>query len=230
MSQQDKSRLGAIGEHMVTAQLVMHDCCVFNANASMNNMPAFDLICVDKNCRTALVQVKTTVEKSFPVGFSLKVAENMQEIEKRIVGPWVFVKMNQEGAEPHFDYYILSRSEVIDLIWESNNWYMHKVDRGGKTLNDSAVCAIMLEWLNGKDYTAPRSKAETFINPLKGVSAKDRWDKIWSETGPCPYNTIECPCTKEGCPRHGKCCECVAHHKAHGTKLPACLRGIEWQK
>ena len=22
----------------------------------------------------------------------------------------------------------------------------------------------------------------------------------------------------------------LAHHKEHGTKLPACLRGIEWQK
>ena len=45
----------------------------------------------------------------------------------------------------------------------------------------------------------------------------------------CPHNSIDCPCAKEGCPRHGKCCECVAHHKAHGTKLPACLRGIDWQ-
>ena len=31
---------------------------------------------------------------------------------------------------------------------------------------------------------------------------------------PCPHNPIDCPCTKEGCPRHGKCCACVAHHKA----------------
>ena len=46
---------------------------------------------------------------------------------------------------------------------------------------------------------------------------------------PCPHNYIDCPCTKD-CPRHGKCCECVAHHKAHGTKLPVCLRGIDWQK
>ena len=45
----------------------------------------------------------------------------------------------------------------------------------------------------------------------------------------CPHNNIDCPCTKEGCPRHGKCCECVAHHKEHGKKLPACLRGIEWE-
>ena len=46
---------------------------------------------------------------------------------------------------------------------------------------------------------------------------------------PCPYNNIDCPCPKD-CPRHGKCCECVALHKAHGTKLPACLRSIDWQK
>lgn len=45
----------------------------------------------------------------------------------------------------------------------------------------------------------------------------------------CSHNDTECPCTKEGCTRHGKCSECVAHHRAHGTKLPACLRGIAWQ-
>lgn len=35
----------------------------------------------------------------------------------------------------------------------------------------------------------------------------------------CPHNNIDCPCPKD-CPRHGKCCACVAHHKEHGTKLP----------
>lgn len=45
---------------------------------------------------------------------------------------------------------------------------------------------------------------------------------------PCPRNHIDCPCTKD-CPCHGKCCECVAHHKEHGKKLPACLMGIEWE-
>ena len=46
----------------------------------------------------------------------------------------------------------------------------------------------------------------------------------------CPHNTtIDCPCTKD-CPRHGHCCACVTHHKAMGTKLPACLRGVEWEK
>lgn len=45
----------------------------------------------------------------------------------------------------------------------------------------------------------------------------------------CPHNNIECPCPKD-CPRHGKCCACVQHHRENGDKLPACLRGIEWKE
>ncbi|MBP5092705.1 MAG: cytosolic protein [Abditibacteriota bacterium] len=31
----------------------------------------------------------------------------------------------------------------------------------------------------------------------------------------------KCPCTYGGCPRHGKCCECLEYHlKYH--QLPAC--------
>lgn len=42
----------------------------------------------------------------------------------------------------------------------------------------------------------------------------------------CQHNpSIDCPCPKD-CPRHGKCCVCVAHHREHG-KLPACLRNQE---
>lgn len=45
----------------------------------------------------------------------------------------------------------------------------------------------------------------------------------------CEHNPkIECPCPKE-CPRHGKCCECVAHHRQHG-KLPNCLRSLAVQQ
>ena len=46
----------------------------------------------------------------------------------------------------------------------------------------------------------------------------------------CPHNNVDCPCAKEGCPRHGKCCECVKHHREHGKKLPVCLRGIDWEQ
>ncbi len=38
-----------------------------------------------------------------------------------------------------------------------------------------------------------------------------------------------CPCTNTVCPRHGKCCECVAAHKT-GAYPPACLRHFTEEK
>lgn len=35
-------------------------------------------------------------------------------------------------------------------------------------------------------------------------------------------NRENCLCTYEGCPRKGKCCECIAYHRSR-EELPACL-------
>ncbi|MDD4902070.1 MAG: DUF6485 family protein [Patescibacteria group bacterium] len=34
-------------------------------------------------------------------------------------------------------------------------------------------------------------------------------------------NLQNCPCTYQGCELKGKCCECVAYHRAN-KELPAC--------
>jgi hypothetical protein len=34
--------------------------------------------------------------------------------------------------------------------------------------------------------------------------------------------TADCPCTAN-CERHGKCCECMRHHRA-GESLTACMK------
>jgi len=34
-------------------------------------------------------------------------------------------------------------------------------------------------------------------------------------------NLEKCNCTYSGCPRKGKCCECIAYHRKNG-ELPAC--------
>lgn len=181
MSQKNSS-IGAIGEHMVAAQLMLHKWDAFNANASITNMCAFDLICLNEQKQTALIQVKTTEQNSFPVGITMAEAKDRKKVEQHVVGPWVFVKINGEGAVLPFEYYILSRAQVVEMIWKSNDWYLHKVDRGNKIVKEASVCAIMVEWLNGKNYNAPRLNAETFINPLNGKSAQDEWDKIWENT------------------------------------------------
>lgn len=35
-------------------------------------------------------------------------------------------------------------------------------------------------------------------------------------------NLKNCPCTYPDCPRKGKCCECIAHHRGKG-ELPGCF-------
>lgn len=39
-------------------------------------------------------------------------------------------------------------------------------------------------------------------------------------------NKHPCECHSTSCERHGKCCDCVAYHKAGGD-LPVCLRNLK---
>ncbi|WP_051294898.1 DUF6485 family protein [Maridesulfovibrio bastinii] len=42
-------------------------------------------------------------------------------------------------------------------------------------------------------------------------------------------NNSGCPCTNLRCPKHGVCCECIAHHK-NKDQLPACYFTAEQEK
>ena len=45
----------------------------------------------------------------------------------------------------------------------------------------------------------------------------------------CEFNSsISCSCTKD-CPRHAKCCECVANHVSN-KNFPACFFSAEGEK
>lgn len=37
-------------------------------------------------------------------------------------------------------------------------------------------------------------------------------------------NTHPCSCPNTGCPRHGKCCDCVAFHRDEQNNTPNCFR------
>jgi hypothetical protein len=48
----------------------------------------------------------------------------------------------------------------------------------------------------------------------------------------CPSvktNTARCTCTYSPCPRHGKCCECLAYHLGN-RELPGCCFPPEVEK
>ncbi len=42
-------------------------------------------------------------------------------------------------------------------------------------------------------------------------------------------NLKNCNCTYTGCPRMGKCCECITYHRRMG-ELPACYFTAEQEK
>lgn len=39
-------------------------------------------------------------------------------------------------------------------------------------------------------------------------------------------NLADCPCSYPDCPRKGKCCECVIHHRRKG-EIPACFFPVD---
>ena len=46
----------------------------------------------------------------------------------------------------------------------------------------------------------------------------------------CPnQETDDCKCTYTGCSRHGRCCECLAYHRA-SKELPGCCFPPEAEK
>ena len=47
----------------------------------------------------------------------------------------------------------------------------------------------------------------------------------------CKQNELKetCPCTYPGCPRKGKCCECLKYHLSN-DELPACCFPPEIEK
>ena len=182
IKKQTKAQLGAIGENMVAVRMLQNGWDAIAANQSINNCQSYDIICVDPSTgKTALVQVKTSVGDNIPVGMKLKDC-TIEKLEKKIVGPWVFVHVSGEGEKMKFKFYILSRQEIIKLIYESNDWYVNKWHRNGRTINLESACGVKVSWLEGKGEEE-NEKHEAFVNPLPNSSIDSivTWRKIMKD-------------------------------------------------
>ena len=175
----NKARLGKIGEFMTAVQLMHLGFDVANLNDSIPNMKSVDLLVYDDNLkRHTLGRVKASTENTFPVGFDLSVAEDMNKLKDAVTCAFVFVKVDLKETEPKYTFYILSRLQMIDLTYKGHDWYLHKLQRDKEVKRTGIVC-ISEEWLQGADIKPKRLKGEDFKNPLKGISAKDAWNNIW---------------------------------------------------
>ena len=81
--------------------------------------------------------------------------------------------------EYSFHYYIISRRQFIDLLYESHRWYKHLWNRE-KDIKDSSQACLSTKWLSGVGENQT-DKHEKFINPLQGVSTENCWDNIWKD-------------------------------------------------
>ena len=171
----DKSNLGTFGETLVLEKLKAMDFDVVNANTIQSNYKYIDLFCTNpKNHQTIGIQVKTSFDTNIPIGITLEkcVRENL---EKRILGPWVFVHIDKDGI---LHCYILTREEMISLAHESNDWYVNKwkTSYRKEPVKPSNACGLYVKWIDGEGEENNDRHYE-FVNPLTEKS-EDRWDKI----------------------------------------------------
>lgn len=95
----EKQLLAAIGENMVVVRLLQMGIDAINANNIHTNYARVDVICPTDTGFTQ-VQVKTSDEKSpnFPTGLSIEQALDRANIEKAVIGPWVFVAQSHQSV------------------------------------------------------------------------------------------------------------------------------------
>lgn len=105
----DSQMTGAIGESLVVAELIKKGWVAMNVNAAVRNCKAIDVICIkcDENTwphQSSLIQVKARRGKDFPTGFSLRQSINLEELNREVKGPYVFVSLDEDNNP---DYYTI---------------------------------------------------------------------------------------------------------------------------
>ena len=173
--------LCAIGENLVSAQLMAHGWPTVNLNHSINNFKGTDLYCQHGLDSTDIIgiQVKTTIKSSFLVGLKTEDCVDLNFLSKKVIGPWVFVHL-KSTIPLDVDYYVLPRQAVIDLLYQGHDWYLHKWNRKATPSLYSSPAAIPIRWLRGENDHSSKSSV-VFSNPYPGDVFRQptSWNKIW---------------------------------------------------
>lgn len=153
--------LGAIGEHQTLSRLLLLGYNAAITNLSVENTESTDILCRDSKGRFCAIQVKTTSEDNWKTGISHKefyddkgnidLAKGRKFLENKVVGPWVFVQVGGTSIIPTFKFFVLSRSEVIDMIYSNEEWYLTGYNRK-KPLKGTARFIYMLHGFMGRVF------------------------------------------------------------------------------
>lgn len=187
MANINRNNLGAIGEHQVLSRLLLLGYQAAITNMSVNNMENIDILCRDSNNHYAAIQVKTTMANDFNVGICHKrffdeqgkidLATGLKYLESKIVGPWVMVQINGTDMNPIFKFFVMSRKQVIKMIYESEKWYLTDFNRK-KPVSGNGGIYLSVYWLNGHGVPANNTHKE-WINPFTGHNFENQWKNLW---------------------------------------------------
>lgn len=177
----DSQMTSALGECFVITELIKQDWVALNANTAVRNHKSIDVVCVKYNNETwehesALIQVKARRGKDFPTGFSLKESVDLNYLKHEVKGPYVFVHIDKNNTP---DFYILSRSQFIKLLYELHDRYVNKIKRQ-KQLNVSLPAELTLKMLQGHDGNSSKG-VPGFKNPFPGNIFHNNWKNIWED-------------------------------------------------
>ena len=189
-NQAGKARLGSIGENLVVAKLMQQGWDAFNANCTIKNYKSIDIVCLNTDLKesdelwwkpkTSLVQVKTSVQNNIPAGFSIQETLDKDYLQQMVKGPYVFVSAKQNDYGYTFRYFIISRTQFIDLLYKAHRYYVNVLHQDDK-IELSAPACISISWLEGKPEFSSRNHAH-FGNPLTETEkCEDKWENIWEE-------------------------------------------------
>lgn len=178
----------AIGEQLVSANLIAHGWPTVNVNSSINNFKGIDLYCQNgiDSTEVAHIQVKTTFQGTnagISIGMNCKQAADPKHLQTAIKGPWVFVHVKKLETLD-VDFYILTAKQMIDLIYGLHQWYLYGWERRPCTESlENSVACIRIDHILGKQDKS-RFSDTIFDNPLAGIKVEkliNNWDNIWKK-------------------------------------------------
>lgn len=167
-----KQQKGVIGETAVVLELLKRGFDVININNFCQNFKNADLICMNSNNgKSVMIQVKIGTTHNILAGFTSETNGIVPNLEEKIIGPWVFVFMNEKDF--NMEFYILTKEETIELIKTSCDWYANAYNR---ELKSKPMVGVEVDWLKGGASNATKLHPE-YKSTLHQTS-KDNWWKI----------------------------------------------------
>ncbi len=172
-----KINIGQIGETAVSLELMKLGYDVVNLNHIHNNYRKADLICFNPDTgKSTMIQVKTGTTTNIMLGFTSELDGTVPELEEKIIGPWVFVFMNEHDYSMNF--YVLTKKETIELIKTSCDWYANGWNR---ELKSKPMVGVEVKWLEAKPSEASKPNAKKQHPEYKSTlrqTSHNKWNKI----------------------------------------------------